>query len=80
MTEAEVCKFVSSLCESWYPAAIRCARRPTVHCDVAEDTVQEAFFSLYRELRAGKTIGKRVVVSFRDEVELAAGHHLVITV
>lgn len=56
MNEAEACAVVSSLYESWYPAAVRYTLRLTGRLDVAEDTVQESFMILYRDLRAGRAI------------------------
>jgi RNA polymerase sigma-70 factor (ECF subfamily) len=56
MTEAESAEFVDSLYESWYPAAVRYALHLTSHFDVAEDTVQDAFLCLYRDLRSGRAI------------------------
>ncbi len=56
MTEIEAVETINTLFQSWYPAAVRYARRLTAHTDVAEDSVQEAFLSLYRELRSGKTV------------------------
>jgi RNA polymerase sigma-70 factor (ECF subfamily) len=57
MNEAEARSLVSSLYESWYPAAVRYALRLTGRLDVAEDTVQECFLTLYKDLRAGRAIG-----------------------
>lgn len=56
MTEAEASHAVNALYESWYSAAMRYARTLTALVDVAEDSVQEAFLSLYRELRRGGTV------------------------
>lgn len=49
-------QLVSSLFESWYPAAVRYAYRLTASLELAEDAVQEAFMLLYRDLRDGRTI------------------------
>ena len=56
MTEAEAGEAITGLYETWYPAALRFAQRISGRWDIAEDSVQEAFLRLYRELRAGKVV------------------------
>jgi RNA polymerase sigma factor (sigma-70 family) len=49
-------RLVNDLFDSWYAAAVRYARHLRPSSQSAEDLVQEAFFLLYRDLRAGKPI------------------------
>ena len=47
---------VDDLFDQWYGALVGYATRLTGRMEVAEEIVQEAFYLLYRELRAGKAI------------------------
>lgn len=49
-------RLVNDLFDSWYGAAVRYARHLKPASQSAEDLVQEAFYLLYRDLRAGKSI------------------------
>src|SRR3989442_128416 len=56
MNQEEASRLVSSLFESWYSSIVRYAVRSTGSLELAEDTVQESFLVLYRELRQGTKI------------------------
>ena len=56
MRRAEASKLVTSLYESWGPSLVRYAFHATGSWELAEDLLHEAFMSLYRELRDGRSI------------------------
>ncbi len=56
MTRREALRFVSSLYVPWYATLVRYACRLTHSVTMAEDVVQEAFFSLFRSLVQGTEI------------------------
>ncbi len=56
MNQEGTTKTVTDLFESWGPFLLRYAVRMTRSFELADDLVQEAFFALYRDLRAGKRI------------------------
>lgn len=57
MNRAEADELLNSLFEEWYSSLVRYAMRAGGSLAVAEDAVQEAFMSLYRELLQGREIG-----------------------
>jgi len=56
MTRKDALQFVSSLYVPWYSTLVRYACRLTHSIVMAEDVVQEAFFSLFRSLLQGTEI------------------------
>ena len=56
MQPDEASQLVSSLFETWGPTLYRYACRESGMPLIAEDLVQEAFFSLLKELRSGRVI------------------------
>ena len=56
MNEQEATRLITGLYDTWYPTLVRYASDALGHLNVAEDTVQETFIRLYRELRAGREI------------------------
>lgn len=55
----EAAKVIDALYESWAPSLFRYAYRLSHSPVVSEDLVQEAFFSLYQEIRKGRVIENR---------------------
>ena len=56
MGPKEAAKAIDALYESWAPSLFRYSYRLSHSQVISEDLVQEAFFSLYQELRKGKVI------------------------
>jgi len=55
---------INRLFDGWYGVLVSYAVRLTGRLDLAEDVVQEAFYLLYRELAAGKTIANEKAWTF----------------
>ena len=67
---------INSLFEAWYPSLLSYGVRLAGSVDAAEDAIQDAFFELYRALRAGRTIDNPkgwVLVVVRRTILKAAG-------
>jgi RNA polymerase sigma factor (sigma-70 family) len=56
MNRQEATRLIDGLFDTWGPCLLRHAWRLTGRRPLAEELVQEAFFALYRELRAGAAI------------------------
>ncbi|MCP5111748.1 MAG: sigma-70 family RNA polymerase sigma factor [bacterium] len=56
MNQSDASSLINGLFESWGPTLVRFAFRLCGRREAAEDSVQEAFLALYRELRGGGRI------------------------